>query len=268
MAIINRTELINELYKVDDENIFGFFKEHRFLSNFHECEIEYDGIIFHSSEAAYQAAKTLDPEVRKLFIHYSPSQSKREGQKIKIREDWENIKNDEMYRIVWIKFSTNKELADLLIGTGERHLEETNYWNDKYWGADLKHQGENWLGKILMKVRYELRSRLPVLFTNIKNFYNTIYVPTEESTGFPKFRIYEKRSELRNDWAIDEKVKSLKDVFVYTKEELDEAFEKFNILKWLKLWAEGAPMPEDVREQLKENYKAIASILKVQNQNL
>ena len=38
------------------------------------------------------------------------------------------------------------------------HLEEGNWWGDIFWGVDKKTgAGENNLGKILMKVREELR---------------------------------------------------------------------------------------------------------------
>ena len=42
----------------------GFFDEYRFLSNFHLCPIELDGVVYGSLEAAYQAAKCLYPEDR------------------------------------------------------------------------------------------------------------------------------------------------------------------------------------------------------------
>lgn len=37
----------------------------RFLSNFYETSVEWEGLIYPSSEAAFQAAKTLDQEDRK-----------------------------------------------------------------------------------------------------------------------------------------------------------------------------------------------------------
>lgn len=54
-----------------------------------------------------------------------------------------------------------EELSDILSGihqldTGNRHLEECNTWNDRYWGT-VNGKGENNLGKILMRIRDELR---------------------------------------------------------------------------------------------------------------
>lgn len=44
-----------------------------------------------------------------------------------------------------------------LLETGEAYLEEGNDCGDRVWGV-YQGQGENRLGKILMKVRAELRS--------------------------------------------------------------------------------------------------------------
>ena len=53
------------------------------------------------------------------------------------------------------KFRQNRELADKLIATGDRLLEETNWWGDKIWGT-YQGVGENKLGILLMDVRAQL----------------------------------------------------------------------------------------------------------------
>ena len=45
----------------------------------------------------------------------------------------------------------------MLIKTGDQELIEGNYWNDTYWGV-CKGVGQNKLGKILMRVREELKN--------------------------------------------------------------------------------------------------------------
>jgi predicted NAD-dependent protein-ADP-ribosyltransferase YbiA (DUF1768 family) len=62
-----------------------------------------------------------------------------------------------METCVRYKFSQNTDLRAELIATGDAYLEEGNSWNDRYWGV-CDGQGENHLGKILMKVRAELRA--------------------------------------------------------------------------------------------------------------
>ncbi len=72
-----------------------------------------------------------------------------------IRSDWDNIKFKMMLDIVSIKFLVNKDLAKLLLSTGDKELIEGNYWRDTYWGV-YNGIGKNLLGKILMKVRSDL----------------------------------------------------------------------------------------------------------------
>lgn len=124
----------------------------RFLSNFYETSIEWEGLVYPSSEAAFQAAKTLDQEDRKRFQTMVPTIAKREGYKVKLRENWEDIKIDVMYQIVLAKFSQNEFLKQKLITTGREWLEEGNTWGDRTWGT-VDGIGNNYLGKVLMAVR-------------------------------------------------------------------------------------------------------------------
>lgn len=137
--------------------ILGFFKEYRFLSNFYQLKnpIVLDSISFPTVEHVYQASKTLDLDKRMEFSLLTAGQAKKLGQTVELRPDWESIKLDIMEALVRSKFRTNKDLADLLIQTGDVYLEETNTWNDTFWGV-CNGVGENHLGKILMKVRGEL----------------------------------------------------------------------------------------------------------------
>lgn len=136
----------------DENNIKGFYGEYRFLSNFEECSIEYQGFTYKSSEAAYQAAKTLDLDKRMLFTNMTPTKSKRAGRKLLIREDWEEVKEGVMYDILMDKFTRNEELKAKLLDTKDKYLEETNWWGDKYWGV-CNGKGLNRLGEILMTIR-------------------------------------------------------------------------------------------------------------------
>lgn len=124
----------------------------RFLSNFYETSVEWEGLTYPSSEAAFQAAKTLDQGDRKRFQTMAPTVAKREGYKVKLRENWEDIKIDVMYQIVLAKFSQNEFLKQKLIAIGREWLEEGNTWGDKTWGT-VDGIGNNYLGKVLMAVR-------------------------------------------------------------------------------------------------------------------
>ncbi len=153
MDEIEEDEVTIPHYAVHDEiSIKGFFGPYRFLSNFYPAETFYDGIWFPSSENAFQAAKSNNFSVRQSFIHLSAGQSKKLGKGIAIRNRWESMKRDIMYQIVIDKFVRNPELAEALVKTGVRHLEETNHWKDTYWGV-CDGEGKNNLGKILMFTR-------------------------------------------------------------------------------------------------------------------
>ena len=75
--------------------------------------------------------------------------------KVKLREDWEQVKLLVMEDLVRQKFSKDP-LKDRLLSTGSEYLEETNWWKDTYWGV-CNGVGENILGQILMRVRDSLR---------------------------------------------------------------------------------------------------------------
>jgi ribA/ribD-fused uncharacterized protein len=135
--------------------ISGFFNEWRFLSNFWECPVLFEGIIYPSAENAYQAAKTLNVEDRLKLKLMDSKSAKSFGKKVILRDDWNSIKLDIMLGIVLDKFSRNSELSQKLIDTGDSHLEESNYWGDTYWGT-CRGVGQNNLGKILMQVRSSL----------------------------------------------------------------------------------------------------------------
>jgi ribA/ribD-fused uncharacterized protein len=131
---------------------------YRFLSNFWPAEVTYEGITYPTAEHAYQAAKTLDAtERRRIAALPTPAEAKAEGRKLKLREDWETAKFVVMEDVVRLKFTSHADLREKLLATGDALLEEGNTWGDRVWGV-YQGQGENCLGKILMKVRKELRT--------------------------------------------------------------------------------------------------------------
>jgi hypothetical protein len=148
-------ELIKKIYKVTPERIEGFFEDHRFLSNFEETLIEYDGLTYLCTEGAYQAAKSPHKSVKEAFVGLTGAEAKKLGQKIEMRPDWDKVKTQVMLDVTRIKYK-NRYMAHKLLRTGDRYLEETNWWGDKYWGV-CNGVGNNYLGHILMKVRNELR---------------------------------------------------------------------------------------------------------------
>jgi ribA/ribD-fused uncharacterized protein len=149
-------ELVEKTKTHDEKNIKGFFFPYRWLSNFHICDIDYDGHKFTSTEAAYMSAKTLDKKIKEQFQHLSPKEARKRGRGIELRPDWDIIRIQVMYDVNKIKFQ-DLELRQKLLDTGDKFIEETNWWKDQFWGV-YNGVGENNLGKILMRIREELKN--------------------------------------------------------------------------------------------------------------
>jgi ribA/ribD-fused uncharacterized protein len=142
-------------------NIFD--GKYDFLSNFYPSRITIDCVSYPTVEHAFQAAKTRSflkrIEISKLD---TPREAKRAGRQVKLRSDWEEIKDQVMYDCLKEKFK-DKELRDKLLATGDEELIEGTTWHDNYWGncscERCKNiEGKNMLGKTLMRVREELRN--------------------------------------------------------------------------------------------------------------
>lgn len=87
----------------------------------------------------------------------NPVQAKRLGRKVKLRDDWEEVKLDIMTEVVSQKFLQHPHLIEMLLQTGDEELVEGNKWGDRFWGV-CKGKSENHLGKILMKIRDAYKS--------------------------------------------------------------------------------------------------------------
>lgn len=133
-----------------------FDGDYAFLSNFYFSPIKEGVITYPTVEHYFQAQKTTNPETR-FFISKAanPSEAKRRGRRVELRSDWEDIKFSLMERGLRAKFMI-PELREKLLATGEEELVEGNWWGDTCWGV-CNGVGENNLGKLLMKIREELR---------------------------------------------------------------------------------------------------------------
>lgn len=140
----------------DESNIKGFFGDYRWLSNFHECQVFFEGLSYRSSENAYQSAK-IDTDFRHHLQTCTPNESKKKWKKYSLiddsKEEWDDRKYEVMSVILFDKFYRNRILRQKLIDTGDKYLEELNHWSDIFWGVDIKKSGQNNLGKLLMKIR-------------------------------------------------------------------------------------------------------------------
>lgn len=139
-----------------NNSILGFYGEHRWLSNFEPVIVDLEGMLFPSVEHAYVAAKTTKRQQREAIAKLATAaEAKRFGRLLVLREDWDSEKIMVMTDLLVQKFSQEPFQAKLL-ATGDAYIEETNTWNDKFWGV-CRGVGENNLGKIIMEIRKLLR---------------------------------------------------------------------------------------------------------------
>jgi ribA/ribD-fused uncharacterized protein len=156
MVSVNRVMEKHGLIHNSAEVIDSFRGEHEFLSNFYPASVNYEGRLYPTTEHAFQAAKSMDQKVRESVRRApTPGQAKKMGNNLKIRRDWESVKYNVMLDVVRKKFQ-HPELRQRLLDTGNATLVEGNTWNDTTWGV-CRGRGKNWLGRILMQVRSEIR---------------------------------------------------------------------------------------------------------------
>lgn len=134
----------------------GFYN---FLSNMFECSVTWEGLTYTCAESAFQSAKVLDLNDRIRFTKMDGVTAKNEGNKVKLREDWDSVKFNIMYEIVKAKFTQNHHLRNKLVETEDELIVEGNPYNDKFY-ENFGFKEGNVLGKIIMRVRDEINRGL------------------------------------------------------------------------------------------------------------
>lgn len=138
------------------------------LSNYYPVQMLFDGLVFGSSEAAYQSQKTNDPDIRTGFVGLDPDAAKELGRSVQLRPDWDKIKFAVMYNVVDAEFSQCAEFRNELMKTENKLIvEDTTRWHDTIWGVcncerckKEKTVSRNLLGIALTVLRENKRSAL------------------------------------------------------------------------------------------------------------
>ena len=176
--------------KYQKEPILKFRQEFSYLSNFNvlKNKIHYFGYDYISVEAGYMAQKCDDVAWKQYCSTISPhgnaqSEMKKAAYKVDLVKGFRDKQLKIMLDLLRLKFRNNPELANKLVATYPRMIMEGNVWNDRYWGATIPKQkhchlsdsgeleklyeefpqyfyvGQNYLGRLLMKVRDELLNK-------------------------------------------------------------------------------------------------------------
>ena len=99
--------------------------------------------------------KNLRAEVREaLYAFEAKALARRHPDAL--RSDWERVRDDVMETAIREKFKQHPSLGAKLAKTGAQELIEASACSN-YWGAGANGRGKNMLGRILMKVRGELK---------------------------------------------------------------------------------------------------------------
>jgi N-glycosidase YbiA len=132
-----------------------------YLSNFAPYSVLVNGVVWPTAEHCFQAQKFDDAKYREAIrASISPLEAAQMGrdQTKHLRKDWDSIKDGIMSEIVLAKFSQHPSLKSRLLSTANATLVEHTK-TDAYWGDGGDGSGKNVLGRILMRVREELRKR-------------------------------------------------------------------------------------------------------------
>lgn len=142
------------------DKIPNFIGQYYFLSNQYGSTVYLDGVPYPTIEHAYQASKTTSDSQRETIRRAKdPHEAKKLGRAVPLRPDWEDVRLSMMRDFVRQKF-TSPFLQHMLLATGDAELIHGNGWNDIFFGVS-RGRGQNWLGKILMEVREEIRPAPP-----------------------------------------------------------------------------------------------------------
>ncbi len=139
---------------------FSKSETHREFSNFAPYGIDLDDAWWPTVENYCQAQKFDDPELRKSILKAEKppiAKSLADKNNAAIRPDWDAVKDDVMYRAVRHKFEQHAEIKAMLLATGDEEQIEAAP-TDTYWGVGRDGTGLNKLGKIIARVRDELRA--------------------------------------------------------------------------------------------------------------
>lgn len=143
--------------------ITSFKGRYFFLSNFYRRQFRLNGVLYASAEHAFQTQKPIIYADRvRVHTCNSPADAKALANSVPRKPNWDEIKVDIMKNVLRAKFSREfnfqiNPLLTFLLNTGEAELVEGNNWGDTFWGQCPLGNGENMLGKLLMKVRSEMR---------------------------------------------------------------------------------------------------------------
>lgn len=169
--------LINMLVSQAMQDIYFYghvVGQYKCFSNFYPCSfVDVNGLRFNCSEQYFMYKKCLlfEPNnidaQQRILNETNPTTIKSLGRRVKNYHEniWRSYRFAIMKQALYLKFSQNPELKDILLNTLSARIYEASKW-DKIWGigysiyevpyVDKKTFGTNLLGEALMDIRNTL----------------------------------------------------------------------------------------------------------------
>jgi len=145
------------------DNFSGYFE---FLHNNYLTPVLYDGMLFPSATHAFQASRSSDERTRKAILNAeSLLVVLKIAKRIEEPDNWKLRRLKVMEHIVRDKFRRSRELQEKLKATGNRDIVMTyddENESNQYWGV-VNNKGQNQLGRIIMRIRSDLRENQELL---------------------------------------------------------------------------------------------------------
>lgn len=147
---------------VTDGSVVGFYeREFYMFSNFSSFQVFWRGLLWPTSEHAYQAGRFMDssPQLAKqIHAQTSAHEAYKLAQVSKSYQvdDWAEKKVEVMYEICKAKLKQHHYIQTHLLSTNDELLVEDSP-KDSFWGWGADRKGRNELGKVWMKLREELK---------------------------------------------------------------------------------------------------------------
>ena len=174
--INNLSQLPADINPIEDsenknDQAVSYFGANSPLSNFHPCYFKENGNEYHSSEQYIQARKAElandDVNHHKIMSCKTPHEAKQLSKQIRIDDTmWKKNAEKIAYQACLLKFRQNEPLLTHLKSTMDRKIGEATL--DKFWGIGISIRdfncltteswcGENKMGKVLMRVRGDIK---------------------------------------------------------------------------------------------------------------
>lgn len=150
-----------------------FFHAPHPFSQWHPCTVIYTDIRYGNAEQAMMHHKALlmgdEDTAEEIMKTKIPQKIKAWGRRVKNfdPELWDKEKEQLVYEINMAKFGQNQAIKTILLRTGTKTIVEASPY-DRIWGIGLSEEdprsddprlwkGQNLLGKVLMRVRDDLK---------------------------------------------------------------------------------------------------------------